>query len=85
VPSAYSNSVLIIVQRDATQNSLFIILQVHSTCFGCPSHPSSGVHKTVTTASGTVQLPLSNVAKDGGSCTKNMTNTGGCSYSFVYS
>ena len=22
------------------------LLQNHSTCFGCPSHPSSGVHKT---------------------------------------
>ena len=58
---------LIIFQRDATQSSLFIILQVHSTCFGCLPHPSSGVHKTVTTASGTghilVQLPPSNVAK----------------------
>jgi len=43
----------IVVQRDATQSSLFIILQVHSTCFGCQQHPSSGVHKTVTTASGT--------------------------------
>ena len=42
--------VLIIVQRDATQNSLFIILQVHSTCFGCQPHPSLVVHKTVTTA-----------------------------------
>jgi hypothetical protein len=29
--------------------------QNHSTCFGCPSHPSSGVHKTVTAASGTSQ------------------------------
>ena len=29
------------------------LLQNHSTCFGCPSHPSSGVHKTVTVASGT--------------------------------
>jgi len=34
-----------------------------------------------------VQLPLSNVAKlawptEGGSCTKDMTSTGGCSYSF---
>jgi len=46
-------TILIIVQRDATQNSLFIILQVHSTCFGCQPHPSSGVHKTVTTPSGT--------------------------------
>ena len=26
--------ILIIVQRDATQSSLFITLQVHSTCFG---------------------------------------------------
>jgi len=45
--------ILIIVQRDATQSSLLIILQVHSTCFGCQPHPSSGVHRTVTTASGT--------------------------------
>ena len=28
-------------------------LQNHSTCFGCPSHPSSGVHETVIAASGT--------------------------------
>ena len=42
-------SILITVQRDATQSSVFIILQVHSTCFGCQPHPSSGVHKTLTT------------------------------------
>ena len=65
-------SILITVQRDATQSSLFIILQIHSTCFGCQPHPSSGLHKIVTTASGTVQLPPSN-------------DTGDCSYSFVYS
>jgi len=47
-------TVLIIVQWDATQNSLYIILQVRSTCFGCQSHPLSGVYKTVTTAYGTV-------------------------------
>jgi hypothetical protein len=29
------------------------LLQNHSTCFGYPSHPSSGVPKTVTAASGT--------------------------------
>jgi len=28
------------------------LLQNHSTCFGCPPHLSSGVHKTVTAASG---------------------------------
>ena len=44
--------ILIIVQRDATQSSLFTILQVHSTCFWCQPHPSSGIHITVTTASG---------------------------------
>ena len=44
---------MFIVQRDATQSSLFIIMQVHSTCFGCQKHPSSGVHKTVITAYGT--------------------------------
>jgi len=58
-------SILIITQRDATQSSLFIILQVHSTCFGRQPHPSSGGHKTVTTASGTgnifVQVSPSNV------------------------
>jgi len=81
------SSILIIVQRAATQSSLFIILQVHSTCFGCQPHPSTGVRKTVTTASGTVQLPPSNVAKlatlEGDSCTKNMTSTGGWRYSTV--
>ena len=70
--------ILIIVQRDSSQSSLFIILQVHSTCCGCQPHPSSGVHKTVTTASGTGQLlcgylpptwpSLATLA--GGSCTK---------------
>jgi len=34
--------ILIVVQRDGTQSSLFIILQIHSKCFGCQPHPSSG-------------------------------------------
>jgi len=29
------------------------LLQNYSTCFGCPMHPSSGIRKTVTAASGT--------------------------------
>ena len=29
------------------------LLRICSICFGCPSHPSSGVHETVTAASGT--------------------------------
>ena len=60
--SVHRWSMLVAVQREATQSSLFIILQDQSTCFGCQPHPSS-VHKTVTTASGIVQLPLSNVDK----------------------
>jgi len=32
--SVHRWSISIIVQRDATQSSLFIILQVHCTCFG---------------------------------------------------
>jgi len=68
-PGKTVDFILIIVQRDAIQSSLFIILQAHSTCFGCQPHPPSGVHKTVTTTSGTghifVQLPPTNVAKLG--------------------
>jgi len=30
-----------------------LYIQNYSTCFGCLSHPSSGVHQTVTAASGT--------------------------------
>jgi len=64
----HPKTLLIIIQRDATQSSLFIILQVRSTCFRCQPHPSSGVHKTVTTASGTGQASLATL--EGGSCTK---------------
>ena len=74
----FLHPILINVQRDATQSSLFIILQVHSTCFGCQPHPSSGVLKTPSNVANLATL-------EGGSCTKNMTSTGGCSYSFMYS
>ena len=40
--SVHRWSILTIVRRDATQSILFIIVQVHSTCFGCQSYPSSG-------------------------------------------
>ena len=39
-------------QRDAALSSLYL-LRNHSTCFGCSLHPSSGVHKTVVTTTGT--------------------------------
>ena len=81
--SVHRWSILIIVQQDATQNSLFIILQVHSTCFGCQPHPSSGVHKTVTTASVTgaaTSLQRGQAwPRWRGVGAQNMTSTGGCS------
>jgi len=63
------------------KSSLFIILQVHSTCFECQPHPSSGIHKTVTTASGTGHTfcTATSLHRCQANCTKNMTSTGGCS------
>ena len=50
--SVHRNSILI--RSNKTQQFAGIyLLQNHSTCFGCPSHPSSRVHKTVITTSGT--------------------------------
>ena len=77
----------------------FILLQSHSTCFGCPQYPSSGVLKTVTAASGTVHnigtapslqrgligTGLDQATLEGSSCTDIMNCTGGCGYSFYYS
>jgi len=67
----------------------FILLQNHSTCFGCLPHPSSGVLKTVTAASGTghnigtvTSLQRDNVGTLTRSCTDIMTCSGGCGYSF---
>ena len=77
------------------QSSLFIILQVHSTCFGCQPHPSSGVHKTVTTASctGHIFYAVTSLQRwswatlEGGSCTVPeavvtvlCTRDGGCGW-----
>jgi hypothetical protein len=45
------NSIPIYIQQDATLNSLFISGNC-STCFGWYFPPSSGAHKTVSTASG---------------------------------
>ena len=70
----------------------FILLQYHSTCFGCRPHPSSGVHETVVTAIVTspmfVQLPHSNVAVGHVGVRQlheHMTCASGCNYSFMYS
>ena len=73
VEYSVSYYMLIIVQRDATQSSLFIILQVYSTCFGCQPHSASGVHKAVTTTCAATSLQRGQVSLatlEGGSCTK---------------
>jgi len=78
-------SILIIFQRDATQSSLFIILRVHSTCFGCQKHPSSGVHKTVTTASGTGHIFCAGTSLQSGQVNLATLEAVSCNYRFVYS
>ena len=44
---------ILIRSNKMQQNAGIYLLQDYSTCFRCPSHPSSGEHKTVTAASGT--------------------------------
>ena len=41
------------IQQDATVCRYLSTAKSLSACFGCPSHPSSGEHKTVTAVSGT--------------------------------
>ena len=73
------------------------LLPNYSTCFGCLSHPSSGVHQTVTAASGTGhtcsvrattfrQLGLIRPRwRKVVALTRDMTCTSSCSYSLMYS
>jgi len=50
--SVHRNSILIRSNKMQQYAGVYL-LQNDTTCFSCPSHPSSGVHKTVTAASGT--------------------------------
>jgi len=75
--------ILITVQRHAKQSSLFINLRVHSTCFGCQPHPSPGVHKTVTTASGIGQIFCAAAYLQRGQA--SLATLEAYNYSFVYS
>ena len=50
--SVYYNSILIRSNKMQQYAGIYL-LQNQSKHFGCPSHPSSGVHKLVTAASGT--------------------------------
>jgi len=63
------------------------LLQNYSTYFRCPLHPSSGLYKTVTAASGTtfLQLGLRARWRKVVAQIRDTTCTRGCSYSFMYS
>ena len=50
--SMHHNSVLIRSNKMQQYAGIYL-LQNYSTCFGYLSHPSSGIHQTVTAASGT--------------------------------
>jgi len=77
------------------QLALIYLLQNYSTCFGCPSHPSPGVHKTVIAASGTVLSTRVTTFLHRGlikprwrkvvTRIRDMTCTRSCKYSFMYS
>ena len=68
------------------------LLQNYSTCFGCLSHPSSGVHKTVTAASRTGNSVRATTFHQRGlirprwrkavALTRDMTRTRSCSLQF---
>jgi len=60
---------------------IYLLLN-YSTCFGCPSRPSSGVHKTVVAASGTDHTiwGASFLKRD-----QIRTDLGPTVYSFMYS
>ena len=60
---------------------IYLLLN-YSTCFGRPSRPSSGVHKTVVVASGTDPYL---VTFEEACFPDSMICTRGCNYSFVYS
>ena len=50
--SVHRGSILIRSNKIQQYAGIYL-LQIYSTSFGCLSHPSSGVHQTVTAASGT--------------------------------
>ena len=64
--SVHRKCIPIYVQQDAMLHSLFIS-QNCSTCFRWYLHPSSGAHRTVSTASGTCQTITATAAIAAGS------------------
>ena len=57
----------------------------YCTCFGLPSCPSSGVHKTVVAASGTDHTIWGAITFEEAGSPDSMICTIGCNYSYMYS
>jgi len=72
---------LIKIQPDATA-CRYLFTAKSLSMFRVSQHPSSGVLKTVTAASGTGHNNDLKATLEGSSCTSIMTCTGGCGYSF---
>ena len=79
--SVHRNSILIRSNKMQQYAGIYL-LQNHPACFGCPSHTSSGAHKTVTAASGTATTFLQ---RRTATLEKRCCCTRGCSYSFMWS
>jgi hypothetical protein len=92
--SVHRNSILV-RHNKMQQYAGIYLLKNYSTCFGLPSHPSSGIHKSVTAASGTAH---NNWVKTFLQCDlirphwtkvvtrlRDMICTRSCSYTFMYS
>ena len=64
---------------------IYLVLN-YSTCFGRPSRPSSGVHKTVVAASGTDHTiwGKSFFKREEACSPDSMNRTRGCNYNFVF-
>jgi hypothetical protein len=92
--SVHRDSILI-RSNEVQQYEGVYLLQNYSTCLGCLSHPSSGIHQTVTAASGTGHNIRGTTFRQRGlirprwrtvvALTRDMTCTRGCSYSLMYS
>ena len=83
--SQTSISDILIRSSEMQQYAGVYLLQNYSTYFGCLSHSSSGVHQTVTAASGTGHSVRTTTFRQEGCCSDTMTYTKSCSYSLMYS
>jgi len=92
--SVHRNSILI-RSNQMQQYAGIYLLHNYSTCFGCISHPSSGVPQTVTAASSTGHSVRATTFRQCGlirprwrkfvALTRDMTCTRSFSYSLIYS